>query len=93
VPTKKWIVPLFIVLCVIGVVFLVVGIVYLTVKANSLPSFWPGHVETRYTKKTHRALPTSAHTKRGLVAIVLAIASFIGAYWVLFRYKPADEKV
>jgi hypothetical protein len=91
--TKKWIVPLFIVLCVVGVVLLVVGIVYLTVKASSLPSFWPGHVDVRYTKKTHKALPTSAHTKRGLVAVILSIAAFIGAWWVLFRYKPADEKV
>jgi hypothetical protein len=69
------------------------GIVYLTVHANKLPSFWPGHVDTRYTRRTHKALPSSAHTKRGYVAIILAIASFIGAWWVLFRYKPAEEKV
>jgi len=74
-------------------VFLVVGIVYLTVHANNLPSFFPGHVPTRYTRKKHIALPTSAHTKRGFVALILSIASFIGAYWVLFQYKPADEKV
>jgi uncharacterized membrane protein len=91
--SKKWIVPLFVVLCAVGIVLFVVGIVYLTVKANHLPSYWPGHVATRYTKKTHRALPASAHTKRGLVAIILAIAAFIGAWFVLFRYKPANEKV
>jgi hypothetical protein len=91
--TKKWVVPVFIVLAVLGVVFLAVGLVYLTVHANKLPSFFPGHVATRYGKKHHNALPTHAHTKRGFVAIILAIASFVGAYWVLFQYKPADEKV
>ncbi|HTL83731.1 MAG TPA: hypothetical protein VL856_01000 [Acidimicrobiia bacterium] len=91
--TKKWIVPIFIVLCVVGVVLLVVGIVYVSVKANHLPSWFPGHLDTVYTRKKHRELPTHAHTKRGLLAIILAAAAFIGAWWVLFRYQPSDEKV
>ena len=87
--TKKWVVPLFIVFCVVGVVLLVLGIVYLTMHAADLPSWLPGHVTARITKKG-KTLPTSAHTKRGLIAIVLATVSFIGAWWVLFRYKPAE---
>jgi len=85
--TKKWIVPLFFVLSAVGVILLVTGIVYITVHASSLPSWFPGHVATRYGKKG-KALPTHSHSKRGYVAIILAIASFIGAWWVLFRYKP-----
>ena len=87
--TKKWVVPLFIVLCVVGVVLLVLGIVYLSVHAADLPSWLPGHVTARINRKG-KTLPTSAHTKRGYVAIILSIASFIGAWWMLFRYKPAE---
>ena len=87
---KKWIVPLFFALSAIGLILLVVGIVYIAVHASSLPSWFPGHVATRYSKKG-KALPTHAHTKRGYVAIILAAASFIGAWWVLFRYKPTKH--
>jgi hypothetical protein len=88
---KKWIVPLFFLLAAIGLVLLVVGIMYVAVHASDLPSWFPGHVATRYNKKG-KALPTNARTKRGYLAIVLAAVSFIGAWWVLFRYKPTSDK-
>jgi hypothetical protein len=49
------------VLVVVGLALIAVGIVYFTVKAGSLPSFFPGHI----------AGSTSHRTKHGIAAVVL----------------------
>jgi hypothetical protein len=64
-------------LIVIGVVFLVIGIVYLTTKAPDLPSFFPGAVE-------HSKHP-KAYTKRGIAALLVSAASFVGVWYNDFR--------
>jgi len=49
------------VLVVVGVALIAVGVVYFTVKAGSLPSFFPGHI----------AHSTGHRTKHGIAAVVL----------------------
>jgi hypothetical protein len=49
------------VLVVVGLALVAVGIVYFTVKAGSLPSFFPGHI----------AGSASHRTKHGIAAVVL----------------------
>jgi hypothetical protein len=52
-----------IVLVVVGLALVAVGIVYFTVKAGSLPSFFPGHI---VGSSSHR-------TKHGIAALVLGV--------------------
>jgi hypothetical protein len=49
------------VLVVVGVALIAIGIVYFTVKAGSLPSFFPGHITGS----------TGHRTKHGIAAVVL----------------------
>ena len=49
------------ILVLIGLILVAVGIVYFVVKAGSLPSFFPGHVNGS----------TAHHNKRGLIAVVV----------------------
>lgn len=57
-------------LALLGVALLVVAIVYFADSAGKLPAFFPGHD------------PGSLHhhTKHGLAALVLALASFAAAW-------------
>ena len=87
--TRQVIRPLAIVLAILGAVLLVLGIIYLTTKASSLPTWIPGHVARRVTKKG-RVLGSKAHVKRGLAVIAVGIAVFAGTWWLAFRYEPAD---
>ena len=57
-------------LAVLGVVLVVVGIVYFAESAAHLPSFFPGHQKGS----------THTHTKHGLLAVVLALVAFGGAW-------------
>lgn len=52
-----------VILVVIGLALIAVGIVYFTVKAGSLPSFFPGHI----------AGSTAHRTKHGIAALVLGV--------------------
>lgn len=66
--------PLSVVLAVFGVLLLTVGIIYLTVKAPDLPGFIPG-------KPGYRPKVARKFTKRGLLAIVLAVLALVGAWY------------
>ena len=68
------------VLAGVGVVLLVVAVVYFTVAAPDLPSFVPGHVG--------HVLHARRYTKRGILALVLAVVAFAGAFYA-FRKRPA----
>ena len=57
-------------LIIVGVVFAVIGIVYFVDSAAHLPSFFPGH----------QAGDTKHHVKHGLLAIVLAVLCWVGAW-------------
>jgi hypothetical protein len=69
--------PLSWLLIVVGVLFVVLGVIYLTVAAPDLPSFIPGHVE--HVRRARR------YNKRGIAAIVVAVAAFAGAWFNDFR--------
>ena len=87
--TRQLVRPIAIALMVAAVVLFVLGLIYVTTKGSSLPSFFPGHLPARHTKKG-KLLPTHAHTKLGIVLILAAIVSAVGAWWVTFKYEPAD---
>jgi len=56
-------------LVLIGLVLIAVGIVYFTVKAGSLPSFFPGHITG-----------SSAHrNKHALVAVIAGVVVLVVA--------------
>ena len=68
-------------LAIVGVLAAVVAIEYLTVSIHALPSFIPGrrhHVNGHYNK-------------RGTVAAVVSVASFVAAgYWAYRIRRPKD---
>ncbi len=68
-------------LLAVGVLLLVVAVVYLTVAAPHLPGFFPGHVA-----KAYRA---NRYTKRGILALVLAIVAFAGALYSMLKHRAA----
>jgi cell division protein FtsW (lipid II flippase) len=76
----KWIAV--IVLVIIGVLAAIVAVEYLTVSIHSLPSWIPGH--HKGNGKFH---------KRGAVAAVIALAAFVVAGFLSYRFtrgaKPA----
>ena len=57
-------------LIILGLALVVVGVVYFSEPARYLPSFFPGHA----------ARSSRHHAKHGLLAIVLGIAAFAGAW-------------
>lgn len=65
----------------IGLICLIVGIIYLTQPAGSLPSFFPGYETGAKGAHDH-------HAKHGILAIVVAIACFIFA-WFRSGSKPS----
>jgi hypothetical protein len=76
-------------LTVVGVLLLIMAIVYLTTKASSLPSFIPGHLPVRVTRRGH-VIQTHTLAKRGVALLLAAIAVFGTSWWLAFRYEPAD---
>lgn len=59
----------------LGVLLIVVAVIYFVQPAHSLPSFFPGHVSATDAEATHH------HTKHGIAALVLALASFVFAWF------------
>ena len=55
---------------VVGVALIAVGVYYWVTPASSLPSFFPGHL----AGSAHK------HLKHGLLAVVLGIVCFLGAW-------------
>jgi hypothetical protein len=76
-------------LTVVGVLLLIGAVLYMTMKASSLPSFMPGHLDFRVTKRG-RVLGTHTYTKRAFALILAAAAVFGVSWWLAFRYEPAD---
>lgn len=60
-------------LAILGLVLIVVAVIYLTKSAEQLPSFFPGH----------QAGSAHKHSKHGLAALILAVLSFLGAWFSL----------
>jgi hypothetical protein len=87
--TRSMVKGIAIALTVLGVLLLIMAIVYMTTKASSLPSFIPGHLAERVTKKG-RVIHTHTLAKRGFVLLLAAIAVFATSWWLAFRYEPAD---
>jgi hypothetical protein len=54
----------------LGVLLIVVAVIYFAEPAHSLPSFFPGHVSAGDAEANHH------HTKHGIAALVVALASF-----------------
>ncbi len=63
--------PLVPVAIVVGILFLVVAYLYATHAAQALPAFLPGY----------KAGDTHPHTKHALAAFVLALGSFVFAWF------------
>lgn len=69
-------------LVLLGLALLAVGIYYFVTPAGSLPSFFPGH----------QAGSAHHHTKHGILAVVLAVAAFIGAWFTTSpRSSPSTK--
>jgi uncharacterized membrane protein HdeD (DUF308 family) len=56
---------------VLGIVLIVIAIVYFAEPAKSLPSFFPGH----------QAGSNHHHTKHGIAALLVGLASFAFAWF------------
>jgi hypothetical protein len=65
----------------LGIVLLVVAGIYFADKAESLPSFFPGH----------QAGSTTHHVKHGIAAIVVALALFAFAWFASGPRKGATR--
>ena len=65
-------------LILVGLVLVVIGIVYFVEPAKSLPSIFPGH-EARLAAR---------HTKHGILALVLGIGVWIGAWFSAAPSRP-----
>jgi hypothetical protein len=63
------------VLVVVGLALIAVGIVYFTVKAGSLPSFFPGHIAGSTSHRTKHGIAAVA-----LGAVVLAFSAVAGSF-------------
>ena len=63
---------------VLGLVLIVIGVVYFVDTASALPSFFPGH----------QAGSSHHHAKHGIAALVLALGTFVLAW---FQSGPARE--
>jgi uncharacterized membrane protein HdeD (DUF308 family) len=59
----------------LGVLLIVVAVIYFAEPAHSLPSFFPGHVSAGNVEANHH------HTKHGIAALVVALASFAFAWF------------
>jgi len=66
----------------LGLVFIVAAVLYFTQPAGALPGFLPGHAAAG----TAEAL--THHTKHGILALALAVCSFVAAR---FFWGPATD--
>jgi hypothetical protein len=69
--------PISWVLIVIGVLLVIVGVIYFTTGPLDLPSFIPGAVKHAANGRKY----DQKYSKRGIAAIVLALAAFAGVYY------------
>ncbi|MCW2888860.1 MAG: hypothetical protein QOE54_277 [Streptosporangiaceae bacterium] len=67
-------------LIVVGLAFAAVGAIYLAQSAAHLPSFFPGH----------QAGSAHHHTKHGLVALALAVLSWVGAWFTTGKKRTSE---
>jgi len=80
----KWFVV--IVLVIIGALATFVAIEYLTVSIHALPSYIPGH-KTGYPGHAERG----HYHKRGAIAALIALASFVVAAFLALRIVRANQ--
>jgi hypothetical protein len=64
--------PAVIIAVIIGLLFCAIAVLYWIEPASALPSFFPGHAIGS----------TQHHTKHGILALALAIVSFIAAWFL-----------
>lgn len=57
--------------CILGALFLILALIYATHSAGTLPHFLPGY----------QAGSTRTHIKHGLACFLLAVASFVYAWF------------
>ena len=69
------------VLIVIGIVAAALAVEYLTTSIGSLPSWLPGHVAHT---RGHRQ-------KYGALAALIAVGSFAGAGWLIYKNQQAAK--
>jgi hypothetical protein len=86
---RKWIKPAAIALLVVGVVAVGLGIFYAVVRASSLPSSMPGY-RAAVRLRSGRILTYSQLKRYAAALLVLGAAVLTLAWWVAFRYDPAD---
>lgn len=79
--TRFRIQPLTIILVIAAVILIAIGVVYFLTPAESLPGFVPGHA----SHDTHH------HIKHGLLAIGLALACLIGAWFTTSPTRKASQ--
>ena len=65
---------------ILGLLFLAVAVIYFTHPAGSLPAFLPGHI----AGSAHR------HVTHGILALALAVALFVAA-WFQSGPKPGAQ--
>lgn len=66
----------------LGLLFIVAAVLYFTQPAGSLPGFLPGHAAAGTAEALTR------HTKHGMLALALAVCSFVAAR---FFWGPAAD--
>ena len=86
-----------ILLIVVGIVAAVFAYEYLTLSIGHLPSWVPGHLATKapgngkctgaYRLKDGICYATGHARKRGYLALVIAIAAFVGAGWMIYKER------
>ena len=72
---------------ILGALATYVAIEYFTVAIHALPSYIPGH---KATVPGHHP-PRGHYRKRGAIAAVIALASFVIAGFLAFRIVRADR--
>ncbi len=84
-PSMKWLGV--ILLVILGGLATYVAIEYFTVAIHALPSYIPGHEAIG----PHGHPPRGHYRKRGAIAAVIALASFVIAGFLAFRIVRADR--
>ncbi len=69
-------------LAIIGLALLALAVYYWVTPAGSLPSFFPGHL----AGSAHK------HVKHGLVALVVGILCFLGAWMLSGRQRESPSE-
>jgi hypothetical protein len=86
---RQWVKPIAFTLLFVGVIATVVALLYAGVRASSLPSWMPGYHQPIRLKSGH-AVSFGPLKRYAAALLVLGVASLSVAWWVGFRYEPAD---